>query len=217
MPFGVTHSDRDTEALAPAFHGRGQACIAGGDRRPTRPSLSLWCGCNPRVRAKSESRVAAGGASGSRSPGPGYLARLFRLKAVDQDLGGRAGRGRVLAGDQQPIGYDVDAPVLDLREGGTEAEQLVLDEERHDLGETDIRLLTVGEPGHLLALDQRLAGGGLDVAQDAGGMADERHALAGGEEGLDQLDGIGVFGQIPHRAVAARIEYGVVVLLFHAI
>src|SRR5262245_2254127 len=217
MPFGVTHSDRDTEALAPAFHGRGQACIAGGDRRPTRPSLSLWCGCNPRVRAKSESRVAAGGASGSRSPGPGYLARLFRLEGVDQDLRGRAGRGRVLAGDQQPIGDDVDAPVLDFREGGTEAEQLVLDEERHDLGQADIRLLAVREPGHLLALDERLARGGLDVAQRAGGMANQRHVLAGGEEGLDQRDGTGVFGQVPHRAMAARIEDGVVVLLFYAV
>ena len=49
--------------------------------------------------------------------------------------------------------------------------------------------------------DQRLAGGGLDVAQHAGGMADQRHRLPGGEEGLDQLDGIGVFGQVPHRAV----------------
>src|SRR5215475_3423723 len=111
----------------------------------------------------------------------------------------------------------MDAPVLDLGVSGAEAEQFVLDQERHDLGEADIRLLTVGEPGYLLSLDQRLAGGGLYVPQNAGSMADQRHGLAGGEEGLDQLDGIGVFGQVPHRAVAARIEDGVVVLLFHAI
>jgi hypothetical protein len=41
-----------------------------------------------------------------------------------------------------------------------EAEQLVLNQDRHDLGEADVRLLTVGEPDHLLSLDQRLAGGG---------------------------------------------------------
>jgi len=75
--------------------------------------------------------------------------------------------------------------------------------------------LPVGEPSHVLALDQRLAGGRLDVAQDAGRVADQRHRLPGGEEGLDQLDGIGVFGQVPHRAVAARIKDGIVILLFH--
>src|SRR5262249_17226797 len=89
--------------------------------------------------------------------------------------------------------------------------------ERHDLGQPNIRLLTVGEPGHLLALDQRLAGGGFYVAQDAGSMADQRHRFSGGKEELDQLDGIGVFSQIPHWAVAARIEYSIVVLLLHTV
>src|SRR5262245_61309276 len=111
----------------------------------------------------------------------------------------------------------MDAPVFDLGKGGTEAEQLVLDEERHDLRQPDIGLLTVSEPGHLLPLDQRLAGGGLYMAQDAWGMADQRHRLSGGKEGLDQLDGIGVVGQIPRWAVAARIEDRVVVLLFHTV
>jgi len=64
-----------------------------------------------------------------------------------------------LASDQQPVGDDVDAPVLDLGEGGTEAEQLVLEQERHDLGDADIRLLTVGEPGHLLASTSGLPAG----------------------------------------------------------
>src|SRR5215469_10133503 len=67
-----------------------------------------------------------------------------------------------------------------------------------------------------LRVDRRLAGGGLDVAQDAGRMADQRYRLPGGEEGLDQLYGIRIFGQVPHRAVAAWIEDGIVVLLFHA-
>src|SRR5262245_33648474 len=48
-------------------------------------------------------------------------------------------------------------------------------------------------------------------------MADQRHRLSGGKEGLDQLDGIGVFGQIPHWAVSARIEDSVVVLLFYTV
>ena len=50
------------------------------------------------------------------------LGRLFGLKGVDQDLGGRSGRGRVLARDQRPVGDNVDTPVFDLGESGTEAE-----------------------------------------------------------------------------------------------
>ena len=41
--------------------------------------------------------------------------------------------------------------------------------------------------------------------------------LAGGEEGLDQLDGVLVLGEIPHRAVAARIEHRVEVFLLDAV
>src|SRR5689334_7501340 len=37
-------------------------------------------------------------------------------------------------------------------------------------------------------------------------MADEGDGLAGGDEALDQPDGIRVFGEIPHRPVAAGIE-----------
>src|SRR5271168_4208093 len=41
--------------------------------------------------------------------------------------------------------------------------------------------------------------------------------LTGGKEGLDQLDGVRVFGEIPHRAVAARVEDGVEVFLLDAV
>jgi hypothetical protein len=41
--------------------------------------------------------------------------------------------------------------------------------------------------------------------------------LAGGKEGLDQLDGVLVFGEILHRAVAARVEDGVKVFLPDAV
>src|SRR5262245_40817580 len=68
--------------------------------------------------------------------------RLFGLKSVDQDLGGRAGRGRVLAGNEQPVEHHVAFPVLDLGEDGAESEQLVFDQERNDLSKADIRLLT---------------------------------------------------------------------------
>jgi hypothetical protein len=41
--------------------------------------------------------------------------------------------------------------------------------------------------------------------------------LAGGEEGLDQLDGMTVFGEIPHRAMATRIEESVEVFLLDTV
>src|SRR5262249_44642620 len=82
---------------------------------------------------------------------------LFRplVQGLDQKLGGRARRGRVLAGDQLAVLDRVNAPVLDLREGSAQADQLVLNEERHHLRQAHIFLLTVGEAGHVLAVETR--------------------------------------------------------------
>src|SRR5262249_48156302 len=44
-------------------------------------------------------------------------------------------------------------------------------------------------------------------------MTNQGDWLTGGKEGLDQLDRVPVFGEIPHRAVAARIEDGVEIFL----
>src|ERR1700676_2139613 len=48
-------------------------------------------------------------------------------------------------------------------------------------------------------------------------MAHDADWLAGGNEGLDQLDGVLVLGEIPHRAVSARVEDGVEVSLPDAV
>src|SRR5262245_39053723 len=82
-----------------------------------------------------------------------HVRSLSCLQSVDQDLGGRTGRGRVLTSDQETVLDRVDTPVFDLGIDRAEAEQLVLDKERHDLGQADVRLLTVCEPGHVLAID----------------------------------------------------------------
>jgi hypothetical protein len=50
-------------------------------------------------------------------------------------------------------------------------------------------------------------------AEGTGDVAYQRHRLTGAEEGLDELERIRIFGQIPHWAVAARIEDGIVILL----
>src|SRR5262249_10373087 len=113
---------------------------------------------------------------------------LFRLlvQSLEQKLGSRARRGRVLAGNQLAVLDRVNAPVLDLGEDCAEAHQLVLDEEGYHL-------------------------------RQAGRVAKKRNGFAGSEERFDQLDRVLVFREIPHRAMAARIEDGVVVFLSHTV
>src|SRR5262249_61876927 len=55
------------------------------------------------------------------------------------------------------------------------------------------------------------------MAQRAGSVADKCNGFAGSEERFDQFDRVLVFCEIPHRAMAARIEDGVVVFLSHAV
>src|SRR5215471_79289 len=144
---------------------------------------------------------------------------LFRLlvQSLEQKLGSRARRGRVLAGNQLAVLDRVNAPVLDLGEDCAEAHELVLDEEGYHLRQAHVFFLAIGEAGHMLAVDERLGSRGLDMAQRAGGVADQGDELACGEEGFDQLDRILVFREVPHRTVAAWIEDGIVVFLFYAV
>jgi hypothetical protein len=58
---------------------------------------------------------------------------------------------------------------------------------------------------------------GLNMAQRSGGVAYQRDILACGQERLDQLYRILVFGDIPHRTVTTRIEDGVIVFLLYSI
>jgi hypothetical protein len=48
-------------------------------------------------------------------------------------------------------------------------------------------------------------------------MAHDADWLAGSNECFDQFDGMLVFGEIPHRAMAARVEDGVEVFLLDAV
>src|SRR5262249_9835573 len=101
-------------------------------------------------------------------------AELFRLlvQSFDQKLGGRARRGRVLAGNQLAVLDRVNPPVLDLGEDCAEAHQLVLDEEGYHLRQAHAFLLAIGEAGYIPAVDERFVSRGLDMAQHAGGVAD---------------------------------------------
>ena len=62
------------------------------------------------------------------------------------------------------------------------AAQLILDEERHHMGEAHVFLFLIGEARHAFALDDRLALIS-DAMKDARRMADQGHRLAGVIEG----------------------------------
>ena len=119
--------------------------------------------------------------------------------------------------DQQAVADHVNRPVRFLREDGAQFQHLIFDKEGHNFGETHLFLLAVGEAGNFLALNQKLAVRRLDVMQRPCGMAHDADWLAGSNEGLDQFDGMLVFGEIPHRAMATRVEDGVEVFLLDAV
>ena len=55
------------------------------------------------------------------------------------------------------------------------------------------------------------------MAQHAWRMAHQRNRLVGGDERFDQRNRVDVFGQVPQRAVAARIKDGVEIGLVDAV
>src|SRR6266851_8124586 len=86
----------------------------------------------------------------------GSVARSGAQK-LQQRLGSRLGGGWVLAGDKSSVSDDEARPVCRLLIESTQALQLILDEERHDFGELDRRLLAIGEAGHPFTLHDRFA------------------------------------------------------------
>src|SRR4249919_1942729 len=101
-------------------------------------------------------------------------------------------------------------PVVDFLESTTEALELVLEKERHDLRQLHRLFLRIGESRNPLSLDDRLALV-LNVAKHGGGVANRGNGLAAVVEALDQFDRDRVFREIPHGAMAARVEDGVVI------
>src|SRR5471030_3074748 len=87
---------------------------------------------------------------------------------------------------------------------------------RHHIGQLHRFFFTVAEPGHTLAFNQRLTVRVLDVTQHTRRVADRRDRFAGLVKRLDQRDRVLIFGQIPQRAVAARIKHCVEIFSLHA-
>src|SRR4029077_11642688 len=73
-------------------------------------------------------------------------------------------------------------------------------------------LFGVSETSDIFTFHQRLTVRSLDVAKRAGCVTNQGNRLACGQERPDQFDRVRIFGQIPHRAVAARVENRVVII-----
>ena len=69
-------------------------------------------------------------------------------------------------------------------------------------------LWDLAEDAHSIALIEATLNAGKPVAAVC-------HGLAGVQRGLDQRDGVRVFGQVPQRAMAARVEHRVIVRCLH--
>ena len=76
----------------------------------------------------------------------------------------------------------MNAPVLDLGKGGADPHQLVFDKEGHHIRQSYLFFLAIGEAGHGLAFDERLAVRRLDMAERAGRVADDRGQRPGDRE-----------------------------------
>jgi hypothetical protein len=139
---------------------------------------------------------------------PRSRATLFRRHGLDQKLGSRSRRGWARAGDQ--------LAVLDLGEGRAQAEQFVLDEERHHFVSPASSSSPSMKPSRSCPR-QVACFPGVDVAQSTRCVPEKCDQLAGGKKGLDQLDQVLVFRDIPRRAKAARIEDVFVTFLLRAI
>lgn len=119
------------------------------------------------------------------------------------------GRRRVLTRDEFSVGHDVRLPVGAFAVFATVFDQHVLHQKRHSIAELCRVLFAVGEAGDMPPADQGLLIACLGVAKHRRGVANGSHRLACGIHRFDQLDGVGVFGKIPKRAVATRKEHRV--------
>src|SRR5215469_13726597 len=106
----------------------------------------------------------------------------------------------------------MNSPVHCLREMAAFRFEFVFDQEGNHLGQPDCLFLGVSETSDVFTFYQRFPVRGLNMAKRTRRMADQGNRLACGLERLNQFDGVRIFGQIPHRTVAAWVENGVVIV-----
>ena len=126
---------------------------------------------------------------------PGVEQRLSRhhlgFELFQQRLGCHC-RGRwILTCNEMPIHDAERFPVANLFENRPETQQLIFNEEGHDVRELDVFFLAVGETGDTLAFNQGRAFVS-DVAENPGSVAYEGYEFAGAVEGLNERDRSGL-------------------------
>ena len=124
-------------------------------------------------------------------------------------------RTRVLAGDQIAADDHMWLPVGRFRIDAAVLFKHIFHEERHDVGQSDGRLLRIGEAGHRPAFDQRGTVRSFRRAEGGWPVAHRGNAPAGRMHRLDQPDGLAILGQILQGSVSARMEDSIVVIGCH--
>ena len=91
----------------------------------------------------------------------------------------------------------------------TQANELIFDKVGYDGAQAHRSLFAVGEASHIAPGDQWLTISSTDMDQDTRCVANESEWLVGTIEGLQQCDGVGIRGQVPQGAMAARVEHSI--------
>ena len=94
--------------------------------------------------------------------------RRLRREFAHEPHRSRSRRRGVLAGDERAVRGDVDPPILRPLELGSALAQLGLEQEGHDLGQLDRRLLAIGPAREPTVLNQKIALGSLTSSSAAG-------------------------------------------------
>jgi len=136
---------------------------------------------------------------------------VMNIQLFQQCLGRFGGGGGVLTRDQQSVDLQINTPIRAFAVMRTRLFQFIFEQKRHDLGQLHGRFLSVGKAGYLLALYQRITIGQFDVEQRARRMTNQGHGFPLLLERFEQGDGFGILGQIPQRAMSARIKNRIII------
>src|ERR1700744_1890552 len=123
----------------------------------------------------------AGAVDGEETEAGGTESSGLAREQVNEVLCRKGGGSRILASDDPAIHNRKWLPVGDLLEDRPQPQQLVLDQEGHNVGQLNFCLLAIREPSHMFAFHKRNALVG-HMTKDTRGMAHQSHRLAGNVE-----------------------------------
>jgi hypothetical protein len=112
-----------------------------------------------------------------------------------------------LSGDEIAVHHHVRLKVSGFGINAAVTAEHVFDEKRRRLREANRLFFGIAEARDFLAINQRRAVRGLDIAQGARRVANGSHRLVRRAHALDQTNGSTVLCKVPQRAVTPRVEH----------